>query len=45
MAIVHGVIAICKAILDAILAFFAIILSCITCGKCGGRRKVGGSHV
>lgn len=45
MAIVHGVISICKAILDAILAFFAIILRCITCGKCGGRHKTGGSHV
>ncbi|KAM3426043.1 hypothetical protein NHJ13734_009705 [Beauveria thailandica] len=45
MAIVHGVISICKAILDAILAFFAIILSCITCGKCGGRRRTTHSAV
>ncbi|KAM3427035.1 hypothetical protein MY4824_009690 [Beauveria thailandica] len=45
MAIVHGVISICKAILDAILAYFAIILSCITCGKCGGRRRTTHSVV
>jgi len=39
MAIVNGIGAILKAIINGIVAVFDIIISCLTCGRGGGRRK------
>jgi hypothetical protein len=40
MAIVNAIAAGIKAIINAIVSLFAIIISCLTCGK-GGRRSRG----
>jgi len=38
MAIVNGIGAILTGIVNAIVAFFDILISCLTCGRGGGRR-------
>jgi hypothetical protein len=38
MAIVNGIAAILQGIIGAIAAFFDILISCLTCGRGGGRR-------
>lgn len=38
MAVITGVAGIIKAIINAIVAFFGIVISCLTCGSCGHRR-------
>jgi hypothetical protein len=38
MAIVNGIAAILQGIISAIAAFFDILISCLTCGRAGGRR-------
>jgi len=48
MAIVNGIAAILQGVIGAIAAFFDILISCLTCGRGGGRRHGGGtrtSHV
>jgi len=47
MAIVNGIASVLQAIVGGIAAFFDIIISCLTCGRSGGRRRRGGttSHV
>ncbi|TVY47214.1 hypothetical protein LOCC1_G002421 [Lachnellula occidentalis] len=45
MAIVNGIASILQAIVGGIAAFFDIIISCVTCGRGGGRRRRGTSHV
>ncbi|KAF2499573.1 hypothetical protein BU16DRAFT_276028 [Lophium mytilinum] len=47
MTIVHAIGAVIMAIVNGIVALFDIIISCLTCGKAGGRRnrmKTGGHH-
>ncbi|KFZ05067.1 hypothetical protein V501_08707 [Pseudogymnoascus sp. VKM F-4519 (FW-2642)] len=39
MAIVNGIGAILQGIIGAIVAFFDVLISCLTCGRGGGRRK------
>merc|ERR1712000_606364 len=47
MAVVNGIAGMLKAIINAIASFFGIIVSCLTCGRGGGRRRGGHttSHV
>jgi len=46
MAIVNGIASVLQAIIGAIAAFFDIIISCLTCGRSGGRRRrMTTSHV
>lgn len=45
MAIVNGIGAVLQAIIGAIVSLFDIIISCLTCGRGGGRRRGGTSHV
>ncbi|KAF2722183.1 hypothetical protein K431DRAFT_302792 [Polychaeton citri CBS 116435] len=44
MAVITAIGAAIKAIINAIIDLFAILISCLTCGK-AGRSKAGGSHV
>ncbi|KAL1606651.1 hypothetical protein SLS60_004057 [Paraconiothyrium brasiliense] len=39
MTIVHAIGAVCTAIINGIVALFDIIISCLTCGKAGSRRR------
>jgi hypothetical protein len=39
MAIVNGIGAVLNAIINAIVGLFDIIISCLTCGHGGGRRR------
>ncbi|KFZ23141.1 hypothetical protein V502_02380, partial [Pseudogymnoascus sp. VKM F-4520 (FW-2644)] len=39
MAIVNGIGAILQGIIGAIVSFFDILISCLTCGRGGGRRR------
>jgi hypothetical protein len=39
MAIVNAIAAGLKAIINAIVSLFGIIISCLTCGRGGGRRS------
>ncbi|ORY18801.1 hypothetical protein BCR34DRAFT_473122 [Clohesyomyces aquaticus] len=39
MAVVHAIGAIIMAIVNGIVALFDIIISCLTCGKGGSRRR------
>ena len=39
MSIVHAIGAICTAIINGIVALFDIIISCLTCGRGGSRRR------
>jgi len=41
MAIVNGIGAVLQAIIAAIVSLFDIIISCLTCGRGGGRRRGG----
>ncbi|CZS98749.1 uncharacterized protein RAG0_11616 [Rhynchosporium agropyri] len=43
MAVVNGIAGILKAIINGIASFFGIIVSCLTCGR-GGKRRRGGTH-
>lgn len=45
MAIVNGIGAVLQAIIGAIVSLFDIIISCLTCGRGGGRRRGGTSAV
>lgn len=38
MAIVNGIGSVCQAIIAGIVSIFNIIISCLTCGRGGGRR-------
>jgi hypothetical protein len=38
MAIVNGIGGVLTAIINSIVALFDIIISCLTCGRSGGRR-------
>ena len=38
MAVVNGIGAILKAIVNGIVAVFDIIIGCLTCNRSGGRR-------
>ena len=40
-----GIGAILKAIINGIMAVLDIIISCVTCGRGGGRRHRGGRSV
>jgi hypothetical protein len=44
MAIVNAIAAGLKAIINAIVSLFGIIISCLTCGRGGGRRKTRTTH-
>ncbi|KFX99575.1 hypothetical protein O988_03620 [Pseudogymnoascus sp. VKM F-3808] len=44
MAIVNGIGAILQGIIGAIVSFFDVLISCLTCGRGGGRRRRGGRH-
>jgi hypothetical protein len=39
MAIISGIGNMLTAIINGIVAFFGIIISCLTCGHSGGRRS------
>ncbi|KFY14358.1 hypothetical protein V491_06073 [Pseudogymnoascus sp. VKM F-3775] len=39
MAIVNGIGAILQGIIGAIVSFFDVLISCLTCGRGGGRRR------
>ncbi|KAF2005340.1 hypothetical protein P154DRAFT_518848 [Amniculicola lignicola CBS 123094] len=39
MAIVNAIGAVCTAIINGIVALFDIIISCLTCGRGGSRRR------
>ncbi|OBT68364.1 hypothetical protein VE03_02927 [Pseudogymnoascus sp. 23342-1-I1] len=41
MAIVNGIGAILQGIIGAIVSFFDILISCLTCGRGGGGRRKG----
>lgn len=41
MAIVNGIGGILTAIIGAVVSFLDIIISFLTCGYCGGRRRHG----
>ncbi|MCJ1462404.1 hypothetical protein MMC07_001005 [Pseudocyphellaria aurata] len=45
MAIVNGIGSVLQAIIAGIVSVFDIIISCLTCGRGGGRRRAGRSHV
>ncbi|KAL2042622.1 hypothetical protein N7G274_004381 [Stereocaulon virgatum] len=45
MAIVNGIGAVLQAIIAGIVSLFDIIISCLTCGRGGGRRSGGRSAV
>jgi len=38
MAVVNGIGAILKAIINGIVTVFDVIISCLTCNRAGGRR-------
>ncbi|KAK8048699.1 hypothetical protein PG994_010429 [Apiospora phragmitis] len=42
MAIVNGIGSILTAIIHGIVSFLDILISFLTCGYCGGKRKRGG---
>ena len=45
MAVIAGIGSILQAIIGAIVAFFGIIIGCLTCGRSGGGgRRHGGRH-
>jgi hypothetical protein len=44
MAIVNAIAAGLKAIINAIVSLFGIIISCLTCGRGGGGRKTRTTH-
>jgi hypothetical protein len=39
MAIVNGIGAILQAIISGVVTVFDVIISCVTCGAAGGRRR------
>ncbi|PTB45332.1 hypothetical protein M441DRAFT_95132, partial [Trichoderma asperellum CBS 433.97] len=39
MAIISGIGNMLTAIINGIVAFFGIIISCLTCGRSGGNRR------
>jgi len=43
MAIVNGIASVLQAIIGAIAGLFDIIISCLTCGRGGGRRRHRGT--
>ena len=45
MAIVNGIGSVLQAIIAGIVSLFDIIISCLTCGRGGGRRRAGRSAV
>jgi len=45
MAIVNGIGAVLQAIIAGIVSIIDIIISCLTCGRGGGRRRGGRSAV
>ncbi|KAF6219539.1 hypothetical protein HO133_004008 [Letharia lupina] len=45
MAIVNGIGSVLQAIIAGIVSCFDIIISCLTCGRGGGRRRGGRSAV
>jgi hypothetical protein len=42
MAIINGIGSIITAIVNGIVHFLDIIVGCLTCNTCGGRRRRGG---
>ncbi|CAJ2503819.1 Uu.00g112130.m01.CDS01 [Anthostomella pinea] len=44
MAIVNGIGSILTAIINGIVAFFDILITFLTCGYCGKKRRAGRSH-
>ncbi|PMD54701.1 uncharacterized protein K444DRAFT_539300 [Hyaloscypha bicolor E] len=44
MAIVNGIASVLQAIIGAIASLFDIIISCLTCGRGGGRWRNRGMH-
>ncbi|KAI0475916.1 hypothetical protein GGR56DRAFT_640201 [Xylariaceae sp. FL0804] len=44
MAIVNGIGSILMAIINGIVAFFDILITFLTCGYCGKRRRGGRTH-
>ncbi|KAF1851747.1 uncharacterized protein K460DRAFT_413270 [Cucurbitaria berberidis CBS 394.84] len=44
MAIINAIAAGLKAIINAIVSLFGIIISCLTCGRGGGRRRHTTTH-
>ncbi|KAJ6444112.1 Major facilitator superfamily domain, general substrate transporter [Purpureocillium lavendulum] len=44
MAVISGIGGILQAIISGIVSFCGIIVSFLTCGYCGGRRKHGGAR-
>ncbi|KAI4116129.1 MAG: hypothetical protein LQ345_003408, partial [Seirophora villosa] len=45
MAVVNGIGNILKAIINGIMSVFNIIISCLTCGRGGGRSRRTTAHV
>jgi hypothetical protein len=39
MAVISGIGAIITGVVNAIVSFFGVLISCLTCGRGGGRRK------
>ncbi|KAK7426808.1 hypothetical protein QQZ08_006709 [Neonectria magnoliae] len=44
MAVISGIGGILQAIISGIVSFCGIIVSFLTCGYCGGKRRGGGTH-
>lgn len=44
MAVVSGIGGIITAIVNGIVSFIGVLVSFLTCGYCGGKRKGGRSH-
>jgi len=45
MAIINGVASIIMGIISAIASFFGVLISCLTCGGGGGRRRHTTRHI
>ncbi|KFY84078.1 hypothetical protein V500_09633 [Pseudogymnoascus sp. VKM F-4518 (FW-2643)] len=44
MAVIGGIGAILQGVIGAIVSFFGVLISCLTCGRGGGRRRTHGRH-
>ena len=45
MAVISAIGVAVKAVINAIVSLFGIVISCLTCGAVGSRRKRTVSHV
>ncbi|KAF2639363.1 hypothetical protein P280DRAFT_403165 [Massarina eburnea CBS 473.64] len=44
MAVISAIGAALTAVINGIVALFGIIISCLTCGRGGGRRRTARTH-